>query len=136
MAEQQELYRDRWGVIIAAPDGGRVEINWTEETAEMTGEDFMVWLERFAGFVEAGRYATVLIDARHFRLDPSGLSMDWRDQQIIPRYNTAGVKKFAFVMPPGMPAIGSEPAMEGPADFPTAYFGELGEALAWLNVVA
>jgi hypothetical protein len=32
----------------------------------------------------------------------------WRDANIIPRYNAAGVKKFAH-MPEGMPMIGEPP---------------------------
>jgi hypothetical protein len=57
----------------------------------------------------------------------------WRDVNIIPRYNAAGVTKFAFQMPPGMPMIGSPPAPEGPGRFPTAYFGRRQEALEWLS---
>ncbi len=66
-------------------------------------------------------------------MDPAGLDMGWRDEQIIPRYNAAGVKKFAFLMPAAMPAIGADPAPEGPADFPTAYFAECTQAQAWLD---
>ena len=132
MAELQELYRDAWGTIATDDDTRHIEIHWTEATAEMTDEDFMSWLERFAGFVEDGQCDTALVDARLFRMNPAGVSMGWRDQQIIPRYNAAGVKKFAFVMPAGMPAIGAEPAPEGPADFPTAYFGEPEAAHRWL----
>ena len=61
------------------------------------------------------------------------MEMGWRDEHIIPRYNAAGVQKFAFVMPPGMPAIRAEPANEDPATFPTGYFGTRQEALAWLS---
>jgi hypothetical protein len=56
----------------------------------------------------------------------------WRDANIIPRYNAAGVRRFAFVMPAGMPAIGAAPAPEGPGDFPTGYFGRREDAIAWL----
>jgi hypothetical protein len=58
--------------------------------------------------------------------------MEWRDANIVPRYNAAGVKKFAFHMPAGMPAIGTAPSREGPADYPTAYFGRRQDALDWL----
>jgi len=51
---------------------------------------------------------------------------------IIPRYNQAGVEKFAFLMPAGMPAIGAPPAPETPGTFPTAYFGSRADATAWL----
>lgn len=135
MAEREELYRDNWGTIALDNATKHIEILWTEATAEMTDEDFMAWLERFAGFVESGKCDTALVDARLFRMNPAGVSMGWRDQQIIPRYNAAGLKKFAFVMPQGMPAIGAEPAPEGPAEFPTAYFAELDAAHQWLDAV-
>ena len=61
------------------------------------------------------------------------MSMGWRDEHIIPRYNAAGLKKFAFIMPEGMPAIGAAPEKEGSANFPTAYFGSRNDALAWLK---
>ena len=133
MAELQELYRDRWGTIVTNSDNQHIEILWTESTSDMTDEDFMAWLERFAGFVESGTCDTALVDARLFRMNPAGVSMGWRDKEIILRYNRARIRKFAFVMPAGMPAIGAEPAPEGPAEFPTAYFGEPDAAYRWLN---
>ena len=63
-------------------------------------------------------------------MDPSQIDAEWRDANIVPRYNSAGVKAFAFHT--GMPAIGSEPAVEGPARYPTGYFGRRGEAVAWI----
>ena len=66
-------------------------------------------------------------------MGPGLMDGDWRDANIIPRYNAAGVKKFAFLMPAGMPAIGAPPAPEGPGEFPTAYFGTRAEARAWLS---
>ena len=57
----------------------------------------------------------------------------WRDENIVPRYEAAGVRKFAFHMPAGMPAIGSDPAPEGVAKYPTGYFGTRRDALAWLG---
>ena len=61
------------------------------------------------------------------------MDANWRDANIIPRYNAAGVTKFAFLMPEGMPAIGAPPAPEGPAEFPTAYFGRRADAVEWLT---
>lgn len=58
---------------------------------------------------------------------------EWRDANIIPRYNAAGVQRFAFLMPDGMPAIGAPPVHEGPAEYPTAYFGTRRDAFAWLT---
>jgi hypothetical protein len=64
--------------------------------------------------------------------NPANMDEQWRDANIVRRYNAAAVNKFAFHMPSGMPAIGSEPAPEGPADFPTGYFGTRRDAFEWL----
>jgi hypothetical protein len=58
--------------------------------------------------------------------------MEWRDANIIPRYNAVGAKKFAFVMPAGMFLIGNDPEAGGPAAYPTGYFGTREDALGWL----
>jgi hypothetical protein len=57
--------------------------------------------------------------------------MQWRDAHIIPRYGAAGVRKFAFLMPPGFPDAGKE-TMDGLAIFPTRWFVKREEAMAWL----
>ena len=127
------LHSDRWGDILDRPEDGCVEIRWNDETAEMSGDDFNGFLEIYAGFVERCRRPGGLIDALQFKMDMSLMNPGWRDQNIIPRYNAAGLAKFAFIMPKGMPAIGAVPAPEGPADFPTAYFASRADALAWLK---
>ena len=66
-------------------------------------------------------------------MPPQEFDPDWRDANIIPRYESAGVRRFAFHMPEGMPTIGAEPMREGPASFQTGYFGTRATALAWLN---
>jgi len=40
-----------------------------------------------------------LIDSTAFRMSPARTDGPWRDANIIPRYNAAGVTKFAFHMP-------------------------------------
>jgi hypothetical protein len=65
-------------------------------------------------------------------MDPANSNGQWRDENIVPRYNSGGVRKFAFHMPAGMLAIGSPPEREGPAAYPTAYFARRQAALDWL----
>ena len=126
------VYDDNWGSVVDHSDEGFLEIIWTDETSEMTGEAFNEWLGGFAGLVEQHRRPGVLVDSRAFMMEMELMDGEWRDRNIIPRYNHAGVEKFAFVMPPGMPAIGAEPAPEGPGSFPTGYFGTREDAVAWL----
>lgn len=127
------IYEDGWGEVIDRPSPGYVEIRWYDTTAAMTQSEFQDWLSGFAGAVESALRPGVLVDATSFRMAAAGMDDGWRYENIIPRYNAAGVKRFAFHMPEGMPAIGAPPAADGPADFPTAYFATRADAVAWLS---
>lgn len=133
LAKATVTHSDQWGDVIVRPDDNCVEIRWFDTTATMDGPDFNKFLDSYATSFEQGGQACGLVDAVQFKMDMSKMEMGWRDANIIPRYNAAGMRKFAFVMPAGMPAIGAPPEPEGPADFPTAYFATRREALAWLN---
>jgi hypothetical protein len=126
------VYEDRWGEIIDRAATGLVELRWFDTTAAMTAEQFQDWLATFAGHVEELRRPRVLIDGTRFMMDPANVDDAWRDANIVPRYNAAGVRRFAFLFPDGVPAIGAPPAPEGPASFPTGYFSRRQEALDWL----
>jgi len=133
MANPTIKHADQWGECIDRPDDNCVEIRWFDTTRDMDAEDFNQFLSAFATTVEASGRRGGLVDAIQFMMDMAKMSVGWRDKNIIPRYNAAGMKKFAFIMPQGMPAIGNPPAAEGPADFPTAYFATRADALNWLN---
>jgi hypothetical protein len=126
------VYEDRWGEVIDRPDADLIEIRWYDSTVDLDAEGFQRWLTRFADEVEQAGRTGILTDGTVFRMDPSQMDAEWRDANIVPRYNAAGVKAFAFHMPEGMPAIGSPPAFEGQAEYPTAYFATRAEAIAWL----
>lgn len=132
MTAVTHIYEDRWGAIIDHADAGYVEIRWYDTTVAMSVNEFQRWLTEFATQVERLRRPGILVDATRFLLDPAKMSDEWRDANIVPRYNAAGVTKFAFHMPEGMPAIGSPPEIQGPAAFPTAYFARRQAALDWL----
>lgn len=127
-------YADQWGECIVRPGDGCSEIRWFDTTIDMVGDDFNAFLTAFATVVEGSNQTGALVDAVQFKMDMARMSHGWRDEHIIPRYNAAGLKKFAFIMPAGMPAIGAPPAAEGPAIFPTAYFQSRKDALAWLTI--
>ena len=133
MSASQVVYEDEWGEVIDRPGASVLEIRWFDTTRQMTGEQFKQWLCVFAEKTEQTRRPGCLVDATSFRMPPTNQDMGWRDENIIPRYNAAGVKRFAFHMPEGMPLIGKPPQREGPADFPTGYFASRTDALAWLN---
>ncbi len=127
------IYEDKWGEIIDRSSSGYIEIRWYDATEAMTGDEFNLWLSKFADFVEQKHRPGALVDSTQFRMPLERMDTGWRDKHIIPRYNATGIKKFAFLMPFGMPAIGSKPAPEGPAAFQTGYFGRRAEAINWLT---
>lgn len=126
------VHEDKWGGIVEHPVSGVLEIRWYDATVDMTADNFNGFLEAFATQMENTRRTLALVDALAFLMPTERMSMGWRDEHIVPRYNAAKVQRFAFIMPTGMPAIGQPPAPEGPAAFPTAYFGRRADALAWL----
>jgi hypothetical protein len=132
MADVEHVYEDRWGEIIDRGATELVELRWYDTTATMSAEQFQDWLATFADHVERLHRPLVLVDGTRFMMDPANLNDAWRDANIIPRYNAAGVRRFAFLFPDGMPAVGAPPAPEGSATFPTGYFARRQEALAWL----
>jgi len=125
-----EVVRNEWSVIMS--HGDLLELKWLPSTASMTDGGFMATLCLFASEAERMRPIGLCIDATAFnhRFGPG--VMEWRDAHIIPRYGAAGVRRFAFLMPPGFPQAGSE-AVEGPAIFPTKWFVARTEALSWLR---
>ena len=92
----------------------------------------MATLCLFAWEAENARPRALLIDAREFKHAFGDGVMEWRDAHIIPRYGAAGVRRFAFLMPPGFPKAGTE-GHEGPAVFPTKWFTDRQHALDWLR---
>jgi hypothetical protein len=133
MTDVKHVYEDQWGEVIDRPSSDLVELRWFDTTSGMSAEQFRRWLSTFADQVERHRRSKVLVDGTQFLMNPANMDNDWRDANIIPRYNAAGVARFAFHFPAGMPAIGAPPSREGPGEFPTGYFGSRRDALAWLD---
>jgi hypothetical protein len=132
MADVRHTYEDGWGEVIDRPALDLVELRWHDATATMTAAQFQDWLATFAGQLEQLGRPRVLVDATRFMMDRARMDDEWRDAHIIPRYNAAGVRRFAFLYPDGVPVIGSPPGPMGPSAFPTGYFGSRQAALDWL----
>jgi hypothetical protein len=130
----REMHRDAFGVLRHNQDAGILELEWTEGSSGMTDDDFMAWLTRYVDAQESVRAPNLVIDVRRFAFSPGAHVGGWRDQAIIPRYNAAGVRKFAFLLPAGSQgtvAERNEPAPEPPGTFPTGYFDSRAAVDAW-----
>ncbi len=107
-----------------------LKLTWKAATAAMTEGDFKESLLSFAAEVERHASPLLLVDVRQFHFAMTGALAEWRINTISPRYNRAGVRKFAFLLPEGsqMPS--------GPArgeEFDTQVFGREEDALEWLR---
>jgi hypothetical protein len=127
------VYEDRFGEVIDHADHGYLEIRWYDTTEAMSAADFQNWVAGFAGEVEPRRRPGILVDVTRFLMNQSGMDDNWWYDKIVPRYNAAGVEKFAFLALHGMAAIGSPPAATKGATFPTGYFARRQDALNWLG---
>ena len=126
-----ELYRDQFGVLLEDLEHRLLELKWVEGSASMTDDDFKAWLDRFSTEAEARRQPYLVINVRQFRHRPGPEIAAWRDEHVIPRYNRAGVTKFAFLLPEG--SAGAAPAPEPPGKFPTGYFDTTAKIEAWFS---
>jgi hypothetical protein len=114
MADSKSVYEDEWGEIIDRPSSDVIELRWFDTTGSMSKEQFQQWLSTFADHVGRLRRSRVLIDGTNFKMNPAFMDGGWRDANIIPRYNAAGVTSFAFHMPPEMPRSASRPDAKTP----------------------
>jgi hypothetical protein len=133
--EPVEVARNEWGVIRNHERWRTLELSWLASTREMGDDGFKETLELFAAEGERGKPAYMIIDSTSFQHELGDGVLEWRDREIIPRYNAAGVKKFAFVWPEGTPGTvesGGTPKPEGSANFPTAWFTGRERAYEWL----
>src|SRR6516164_10582269 len=125
MAAAVELYRDEFATYTHDDQRAVIEQRWSSATKSMSEQQFRDGVARLAHFLEQTRTPNALVDITEMGYSPSTEFEPWRQANIIPRYNAAGVRKFGFLLPAGAPGSvesGKEPAIEGVAKFPTGYF--------------
>jgi hypothetical protein len=131
-----ELFHDRFSSYVRDDSLDAVELRWSEETKAISEDQFRAGIERLAKLLETERVPNVLIDVTDFAYRPSQEFPPWRDRFIIPRYNAAGVKKFAFLVLANATHTvenGYPPAVEGPGQFATGYFASRAAVVAWFE---
>jgi hypothetical protein len=128
-----EIGRNPWGVILNHESWRTLELRWLP--VDMSDADFKETIALLAELGEQHHPQWMIIDATEFHHEFGPGVMEWRDQNIIPRYGAAGVNKFAFIVSPGFPGTvetGAQPGVEGPATFSTGWFSTRERAYQWL----
>lgn len=134
--EPQEVAANKWGTITYHPRWNTLELTWSPDTRSMDDDEFRqtLWLLADHGLKVRPRF--MVIDATQFHHTLVEDALAWRDENIVPLYNEAGVQKFAFLAAaatPGTVEKGAEHAPDGPATFPTAWFETRDLLYAWLT---
>jgi len=133
--EPQELAANEWSRVIYHPQWDTLELRWDQSTRSMADEGFKQTLQILADQGLKVRPFYVMVAATEFFYTLGEGVLAWRDENIVPLYNEAGFKKFAFLAPEAMSGTvekGGEPAPDGPATFPTGF--ETRERMyAWLT---
>ncbi len=129
-----KLFENDFSVISLEKGSGLIKLFWSEKTANMRDEDFKEASEVLAEEAERHHVRGLLVDVKNFKF-PRATAPEltaWRVSTIVPKYNQAGVKKFAFVHGEGFvePDFSGKPH-EG-ENFITRHVGAETEARKWL----
>jgi hypothetical protein len=129
-----KVHEDRLFTFELEQQSSILRFLWTEESAKMSDEDFKRALLLYADYASKHRTAGLLVDLRSFRHNLGPGIGEWRSEVLVPRYEAAGVKKFAYVLGDEAPmATNSADEEERKEAFTTRYFRTLNEAEQWLS---
>jgi hypothetical protein len=128
------LNEDSLGKITYDEEKSLLMLEWLEATKDMIAPHFQGILYLLAGYALQMKTKTIFIDSRKFLFHPSNeLVGPWRTKNISPLYNEAGVKKFAFLYPPGSPIPPTNGQNMPDEKFPTGFFSSESELRKWLS---
>jgi len=134
---EEIIAKDQWGQIVFYDEWNSLELKWLPSTVDATDADLRTTMKVFAEEAVDRRPHTLIVDTTEFRHAWGDGMMQWRDAEIIPRYNQAGVARFAFIASPSYPGptveTGAPAGPEGPANFPTGWFKTREAAYQWLT---
>lgn len=124
-----ELEQRAAGTFFFDPEHRVVSLVWAD--APLDEEAVKEMLLRFGDHATAHPDSALLVDARTFNFH-WGPEMDaWRNASVIPFYNDAGVRRFAFVFGDVVPL--RPPVQIPPANFETGSFHTVDAAESWLT---
>jgi hypothetical protein len=124
----EELEQRTAGTFAFDPDRGIVSLVWAD--ASLDEDEVKEMLVRFGEHAKTHPCSALLVDAREFDFLWSPAMDAWRDASVVPDYNDAGVRKFAFVFRDVVPL--RPPAKMPPANFETGGFHTIKDAETWI----
>lgn len=132
----REVANNAWGKIVYFDENKTLQLEWLPMSKEMSDEQVKETLQLFADAGMELRPNYLLVDVMQFGRGFTDEINAWRDAKIIPAYNSAGVKKMAFLAPKQFPQTfekGFKPENEPGATFPTGWFSQRDNLFKWLR---
>jgi hypothetical protein len=127
-----KIYEHSLYIFELIEDGKILSFKWTDKTENMSREDYQEALHNYAGFGAEYEVPAMLVDVRDFKYKMSPELGIWRDQVISPRYAKFGLKKFGYVVLPGVVSKMKDTLNKVERSFEEAYFENEQEAINWL----
>lgn len=128
------LDEDSFAKISFDKEKSLMKLEWLQDSKEMNGPHFQGVLYILGGFALQKKSKNIFVDGTKFLFQPTKDMIGiWRTANISPLYNQAGVKKFAFLFPPGYPMPPRNIQNMPYEDFPTGFFTSQNELIKWLD---
>jgi hypothetical protein len=129
-----KIYEHSLYVFELIENGKILSFTWTDKTENMTVEDYQEALHNYAGFGAEYKVPAMLVDVRNFKYKMTPELGIWRDQVISPRYTKFGLKKFGYIVLPGVVSRMKDAMNKVERSFEEAYFENEQEAINWLTI--
>jgi hypothetical protein len=131
----KEVASNPWSKIAYLEEWKTLQLEWLPASKGMSDAQVKETLQSFADACKDLRPRYLLVDVLRFYRGFTDEINAWRDANIIPAYNSAGVEKMAFLAPNDYPQTfekGAQPANEPGATFPTGWFSDRDNLYRWL----
>ena len=109
-------------------EDGVLVLTWKAATSGMAQQDVFDGMVRFGDLAIEHGATSLMVDVRAFGFRPGPTMGTFRNREIIPRYTKAGVRRFAFIFPPGAAPAGP---MDDGASYLSQNFDDGAAARAW-----
>jgi len=131
--EPTQLHDDEFQRILWNESTQIIKLDWKESTERMTDDDMKRELDFFVVCVEKKRAPRILVDVQKFGYRMTPEVQKWWSENILTRYNAAGVKRFAFLFAPEIKITSAMNESAPGADFLTRSFNTRESAIKWLT---
>lgn len=129
------LYTSKFSDVFA--NENMMEIHWKPESSELNEDSFKEEISAFANSSGQSNPSSIFVNAIEYGFSITIELQNWHDENIIPQYTKAGVRKMAFILPQDLVTqLSIEQTFDenqAKSRIQVQYFSDELEAKSWLN---